>query len=143
MPTEPIRMYFHEASTDAFVTCSGMSMADVIVVASMAIHMKPTLFEVTANSIVKREQVAEDAEAPGLGAVVAVVAAHPRPEPGGQRAHHAHAQREQASRARRPAGTPAGPEVSTSPARMWRHSATAAPRETRDSRAFVQPTKRR
>ena len=45
-------MYFHDASTDAFVTCSGMSMADVIVVASMAIHMKPTLFEVTANSIV-------------------------------------------------------------------------------------------
>ena len=51
MPTEPIRMYFHEASTEAFVTCSGMSMADVIVVASMAIHMKPTLFDTTANSI--------------------------------------------------------------------------------------------
>jgi hypothetical protein len=52
MPTEPIRMYFHEASTEAFVTWSGMSMADVIVVASIAIHMKPTLFEVTANSMV-------------------------------------------------------------------------------------------
>ena len=45
-------MYFHEASTEAFVTWSGMSIAEVIVVASMAIHMKPTLFVVTANSIV-------------------------------------------------------------------------------------------
>ena len=52
MPTDPIRMYFHEASTEALVTWSGMSRAEVIVVASIAIHMKPTLFAVTANSIV-------------------------------------------------------------------------------------------
>jgi hypothetical protein len=45
-------MYFHDASTEAFVTWSGMSIAEVIVVASIAIHMNPTLFEVTANSIV-------------------------------------------------------------------------------------------
>src|SRR5229473_3928116 len=52
MPIDPIRMYFHEASTEAFVTWSGMSMADVIVVASIAIHMNPRLFEVTAKSMV-------------------------------------------------------------------------------------------
>jgi hypothetical protein len=52
MPMEPMRMYFQEASTEAFVTWSGMSRAEVIVVASTAIHMKPTLLEVTANSMV-------------------------------------------------------------------------------------------
>ncbi len=56
---DPIRMYFHEASTEAFVTCRGMSMAEVMVVASMEIHMKPTLFEVTANSIVNVKRLAK------------------------------------------------------------------------------------
>src|SRR3989304_62105 len=59
MPTEPIRMYFHDASTDSFVTCSGMSMADVIVVASIAIHMKPTLFDTTENSIMSVNKLAK------------------------------------------------------------------------------------
>ena len=52
MPTDPIRMYFHEASTDDFVTRSGMSSAETIVVASMATHIRPTLATSTAASIV-------------------------------------------------------------------------------------------
>ena len=57
MPTDPMRMYFHEASTDAFVTSSGISSAEVIVVASIATHISPTLFVVTANSIVKANRL--------------------------------------------------------------------------------------
>ena len=52
MPTEQIRMYFHDASTDAFVRSSGMTMADMMVVASTATHMSATLPVVTAASIV-------------------------------------------------------------------------------------------
>ena len=59
IPTEPIRMYFHEASTDALLTCRGIRTADVMVVASIAIHMKPTLFVVTAKSIVKVKRFAK------------------------------------------------------------------------------------
>jgi hypothetical protein len=53
IPTEPIRMYFQEASTDALVTVSGTMTAEAIVVASMAIHITPTLLAVTATSMVK------------------------------------------------------------------------------------------
>ncbi len=57
MPTEPIRMYFHEASTEARLRCSGTSNAEVIVVASIATHMKPTLSVVTASSIVNANRL--------------------------------------------------------------------------------------
>src|SRR5436190_11709898 len=53
MPTEQMRMYFHDASTDALVRRSGMTSADMIVVASMATHMSATFWTVTAASIVK------------------------------------------------------------------------------------------
>ena len=59
MPTEPIRMYFHDASTEALLACSGMSSAEVIVVASIATHMNPTLSVVTANSIVTVKRLAK------------------------------------------------------------------------------------
>src|SRR5439155_8494648 len=52
MPTEQMRMYFHDASTDALVRRNGMTMADVIVVASMATHMSATFWTVTAVSMV-------------------------------------------------------------------------------------------
>src|SRR5512142_1504337 len=52
MPTEQIRMYFQDASTDAVVRCSGITIAEVIVVASMATHMSATFWSVTAASIV-------------------------------------------------------------------------------------------
>ena len=42
MPTEQMRRYFHEASTDAFVRRSGMSIADMMVVASIATHINAT-----------------------------------------------------------------------------------------------------
>src|SRR5512140_160535 len=53
MPTEQIRMYFHDASTDAVVRWSGITIAEVIVVASMATHISATFCSVTAASIVK------------------------------------------------------------------------------------------
>src|SRR5712691_9533868 len=52
MPTEQIKMYFRDASTDAFVRVSGITMADVMVVASIATHMSATFWIVTAASIV-------------------------------------------------------------------------------------------
>src|SRR6266511_1874969 len=52
MPTEQMRMYFHDASTDALVRRNGMTIADVIVVASMATHMRATFWTVTAASMV-------------------------------------------------------------------------------------------
>src|SRR5947208_12409056 len=52
MPTEQMRMYFHDASTDALVRRNGMTMADVIVAASMATHMSATFWTVTAMSMV-------------------------------------------------------------------------------------------
>src|SRR5436190_5656647 len=52
MPTEQMRMYFHDASTDALVRRSGMTIADAIVVASMATHMRATFRTVTAASMV-------------------------------------------------------------------------------------------
>ena len=57
IPTDPIRMYFHEASTEAFETCSGMSSAEAMVVASTATHMMATLFAVTAISMVKAKRL--------------------------------------------------------------------------------------
>ena len=59
IPTEPIKMYFHEASTEALVTWSGMSMAEVMVVASTATHMTATLLVVTAPSMVKAKRLAK------------------------------------------------------------------------------------
>src|SRR5882672_6808364 len=59
MPTEPIRMYFHDASTDARLRCSGTSTAEVIVVASIATHITATLSVVTATSIVKAKRLAK------------------------------------------------------------------------------------
>src|SRR5881628_2092784 len=53
MPTDPSSTYFHEASTDALVTSRGISIAEVIVVASIATHINPTLLVVTAKSIAK------------------------------------------------------------------------------------------
>ncbi len=51
MPTEPIRMYFHEASTDRLLSLRGMIKAEKTVVASRATHMMPTLLALTASSI--------------------------------------------------------------------------------------------
>src|SRR4026209_2807376 len=51
MPTDPSSTYFQEASTDALVTSSAISIADVMVVASIATHISPTLLVVTAQSI--------------------------------------------------------------------------------------------
>src|SRR5258706_14157686 len=59
MPTEPIRMYFHDASTDARLRCSGTSTAEVIVVASIATHITAKLSVVTATSIVKAKRLAK------------------------------------------------------------------------------------
>ena len=52
MPTDPMRRYFHDASTDALVPCKGIRSADVTVVASMATHITPRLPVLTATSIV-------------------------------------------------------------------------------------------
>ena len=53
MPTELMRMYFHEASTDPLVSASGITIAEKIVVASTATHIMPTLLAETASSIAK------------------------------------------------------------------------------------------
>src|SRR2546425_3660111 len=52
MPTEQIKRYFQEASTEALVRSIGMATADAIVVASIATHMSAKLFAMTAMSIV-------------------------------------------------------------------------------------------
>src|SRR6266511_4240338 len=52
MPTEQIKRYFQDASTEARVRSNGIAIADAIVVASMATHMSATLFAVTAITIV-------------------------------------------------------------------------------------------
>src|SRR6266567_8967737 len=52
IPTEQMRRYFHDASTDALVRRSGMTIADVMVVASMATHISATFCTVTAASMV-------------------------------------------------------------------------------------------
>src|SRR5260370_38053810 len=67
MPTELSRMYFQDASTEALLRWSGISTADVIVVASMAIHMKPTLLVLTANSMVKVKRFAKIRKRRGRG----------------------------------------------------------------------------
>src|SRR5438128_10392296 len=59
MPTEQMRMYFHEASTDAFVRRSGITIADMIVVASTATHISATFWIVTAASIVNAKALAK------------------------------------------------------------------------------------
>src|SRR5712692_9242413 len=52
MPTEQIKRYFQDASTEACVRVNGITMADVMVVASIATHMSATFWIVTAASIV-------------------------------------------------------------------------------------------
>src|SRR5437868_2019993 len=52
IPTEQMRRYFQDASTEAFVRLSGITIADVIVVASIATHISATFWTVTATSIV-------------------------------------------------------------------------------------------
>src|SRR6266567_6834089 len=52
IPTEQMRRYFHDASTDALVRRNGMTIADVMVVASMATHISATFCTVTAASMV-------------------------------------------------------------------------------------------
>ena len=59
MPTDPSSTYFQEASTDALETSRAISMADAIVVASIATHIRPTLLVVTAESIVKANRLAK------------------------------------------------------------------------------------
>ncbi|NTU75782.1 MAG: hypothetical protein HGA86_06650 [Anaerolineaceae bacterium] len=51
MPTEQIKMYFHEASTEVLLTFNGMMKAEKMVVASIAIHIRPTLLAETASSM--------------------------------------------------------------------------------------------
>ena len=109
MPTEPIRMYFHDASTEALVTCErdqhrrrdrGRLDRDP--------HEARRCSVVTANSIVKANRLAKmrkrrasapcsrrPARAPGR-------ATPPAPPPRSRRARAA-------PTARRPAGDPAGP----------------------------------
>src|SRR5262245_57309562 len=50
-------MYFHDASTEALLTSSEISIAEVIVVASIATHISPTLLVVTAQSIVNANRL--------------------------------------------------------------------------------------
>ena len=52
-------MYFQDASTEALLTVRGTMRADAMVVASMAIHITPTLFAVTATSMVKAKSEAK------------------------------------------------------------------------------------
>ena len=51
MPTEQMMMYFHEASMEALLSLSGMMKAENTVVASIVIHITPTLLAETASSI--------------------------------------------------------------------------------------------
>ena len=137
-------MYFHDASTEAFVTWSGMSMADVIVVASIAIHMKPTLFEVTANSIVNVNRLAKMRNRRASRRC----SRRRRLSPGPSHAASAattltqNASRAESASARRNSAGP-GRQHAAAPAR-WRHSASAAPsgRQATAARS-TQPTKRR
>ncbi len=50
-------MYFHEASTEALLSDSGIIIAEKMVVASTAIHMMPTLFAETASSMAKMNRL--------------------------------------------------------------------------------------
>ena len=59
IPTDPMSRYFQDASTDARVRCSGISSADVTVVASIATHITPRLPVLTATSIVNAKKFAQ------------------------------------------------------------------------------------
>ena len=52
-------MYFQEASTEDLLTVRGTMTAETMVVASMAIHITPTLLAVTATSMVKAKSEAK------------------------------------------------------------------------------------
>src|SRR5215467_5724464 len=139
MPMDPIRMYFQEASTEAFVTWRGISTAEVMVVASMAIHMNPTLFVVTANSIVKVNRLTKMRKRRTCRP--SYPSARPRPGPSQAASapttptHTASSVDSASARRNSP-----GPEVTTRPARSAPQSASAAPSEATESSAFIQPT---
>ena len=57
MPTDPISRYFQDASIAARVRPSGMSSADATVEASIATHITPRLFVLTAVSIVAAKRL--------------------------------------------------------------------------------------
>ena len=89
MPTDPSSTYFQEASTDALVTSRATSIADVIVVASIATHISPTLLVVTAQSIVKANRLAKIWKRRARrGSSLRLEA---RAEPRRQHRHHRHA----------------------------------------------------
>ena len=67
MPTEPIRMYFQEASTDARLRCSGTSTAEVIVVASIATHITADVVGGHRHQHREGEEAREEAEAARCG----------------------------------------------------------------------------
>src|SRR5512144_1672320 len=69
MPTDPIRMYFQEASTEALLILSGTTIADTIVVASIATHISPTLSTLTATNIVKANRFENTMNRRAWGAV--------------------------------------------------------------------------
>jgi hypothetical protein len=140
IPTDPSRTYFHEASTDALVTSSAISMADVIVVASIATHIKPTLLVVTAKSIVKANRFTKiwnrrarrgssSRASPGPSHTESAVTTATQPASSADRAS-----------ARMRSCPPATTAFS---ARTRRASAAAAPSETSDRPALAQPTARR
>src|SRR3990167_9316338 len=79
MPTEQIKRYFHEASTEDFVRCSGITTAEVMVVASMVTHMNPTLLVVTATSIIRAKALTKMRKR--LACPSSYSSASPRPGP--------------------------------------------------------------
>src|SRR6267142_5967403 len=138
MPTEPMSTYFHDASTEALLACSGISSAEVMVVASIATHMKPTLSVVTANSMVAANRLAKMRK---RRACAASQPSSPRPGPN----HAASAPTtltqkassvDSASARRRSSG----PATGTRPASTSRHSPSAAPTVTSESTAVTAPT---
>ena len=95
MPTEPIRMYFHDASTEAFERWRGMRMAEMIVVASIATHMRATLLTVTASSIASAKRLPKMRNTRGAVPVRLVASAMPGPRQHGQAGDGGDAARDQ------------------------------------------------
>ena len=130
MPTEPIRMYFQEASMDARLRCSGTSTAEVIVVASIATHITATLSVVTATSIVNANRLAKSRK---------------RHTPGPRSAASADTPATQTASSADRASTrnsAAGPQVGTAPPTTSAASHTAAATGASASRACNPPTSR-
>ena len=141
MPTEPIRMYFHEASTEALLTCSGIEHRGRDRRRLDGDPHDAHVVRVTATSMVKREQVGEDPEAPRLApACSALVPPEAGAERGRQRRHEAHADARGAPRARRRAGARRAPRSAPRPVQDERHGEpSAAASETRDERGVEPP----